>query len=335
MLIVGCSGAFSQGQVTRPGKQTTAPAKPKSSKPSKPRPSHQPPKQKFNQPSLSNKSYGEDTHSRSQSNSRPAKPAVQEPPIPADRVVQVGGIYYKLGDGEYTCVVVSRGTYAGEVIIPSNIKYGSYTYQVKEISEKAFSKCEGLISVSIPNTITKIGKGAFEGCYHLKMSEFASIESLCSIEFEYFDSNPINFSHKLYINGQEITNLVIPSTVISIGKYAFMDCLGLTSVTFPNSLIEIKKWAFYNCKGLTSLQFPNSLNVIGWDAFHGCDNLSFISIPSSVTEIGYCAFENCGNLKNVHFLDGGSSITIYKEAFKNTPVAKKIKKFTKRPIIWK
>ena len=99
--------------------------------------------------------------------------------------------------------------------------------------------------------MTNIDSGAFKRCDGLKKAEFASIESLCKINFgKYYNSNPLSYAHHLYINGQEVTDVVIPSSVTSIGGYAFYGCSGLTSVTIPESVTTIGEDAFWNCSGL-------------------------------------------------------------------------------------
>ncbi|MCI6857587.1 MAG: leucine-rich repeat domain-containing protein, partial [Bacteroidales bacterium] len=91
-------------------------------------------------------------------------------------------------------------------------------------------------------------------------------------------ANPLYYAHHLYQNGKEVTNIVIPNSFTSIGKYAFEYCSGLTSVTIPNSVTSIGNMAFYNCSGLTSVTIPNSVTEIGGSAFYGCSKiLSFTS----------------------------------------------------------
>ena len=90
-----------------------------------------------------------------------------------------------------------------------------------------------------------------------------------------------------------LASITIPNSVTSIGISAFTDCTGLTSVTIPNSVTNIGDNAFYYCTGLTSMNIPDSVTSIGSFAFYGCTGLASITIPDSVTSIGGRAFDGC------------------------------------------
>ena len=130
---------------------------------------------------------------------------------------------------------------------------------VTTIGEGAFNGCHFLTSIKIPNSVTTIGEGAFNGCYSL-------------------------------------TSINIPNSVTTIGKLAFNGCYSLTSINIPNSVTTIENRAFIDCKSLTSINIPNSVTTIGESAFACCRSLIRINIPNSVTTIGKCAFRFCRRL---------------------------------------
>ena len=145
---------------------------------------------------------------------------------------------------------------------------------VTSIREGAFSGCTGLTSITIPNSVTSIGKNAFDYCSGLTSVHISDLAAWCNISF---GSSPLEKAHHLYLNGEEITDLVIPSSVTSIGRYAFRDCTGLTSVIIHNSVTSIGYSAFSGCTGLTSVTIGNSVTSIKYGAFAGCNALAEIT----------------------------------------------------------
>ena len=131
------------------------------------------------------------------------------------------------------------------------------------IADSAFSFKRNLVSVTIPSSVTSIGRFAFYECSGLTKAEYGSIEGLCNIQFKSYASNPLYYAKHLYVNGNEMTNVVIPSIVESINNYAFYNCGSLTSVSIPNSVTSIGYQAFSNCSSLTSVSIPNSVTSIG------------------------------------------------------------------------
>ena len=138
---------------------------------------------------------------------------------------------------------------------------------VKSIGYYAFSYCSGLTSVTIPNSVKEIGNHAFENCSSLTSIHIINIEAWCNIEFG-STWNPTNYT--LYLNGEELKDLIIPNSVTSINGVTFAGCSGLTSVTIPNTVTSIGYAAFDGCSGLTSVTIPNSVTSIGDYAFSYC-----------------------------------------------------------------
>lgn len=210
------------------------------------------------------------------------------------------GLTYKLIDNSYYKVTGLGTTKDTDIVIPSFYN----GLPVKDIGDGAFSFCNRLKSVVIPNTVTNIGMFAFEEC-------------------------------------SSLTSVVIPNSVTSIGRTAFIKCIALTNVIIPNSVTKIGFNSFENCSSLTSIVIPESVTSIGGAAFLGCSRLESIVvdeknqvydsrencngiiktstntliqgcsttiIPNSVVSIGNNAFDKCSNLTNIIIPNSVTSI---------------------------
>ena len=149
----------------------------------------------------------------------------------------VDGIYYNYLDGNNVEVTyrgdhcASYKEYAGEVIIPSTVRYNGITYSVTSIGWVAFDGCSKLTSVTIPNSVTSIENSAFSGCFYLTS---VTINSDAIVNKTYSDFDNIS-----YIFGSQVTEYIIGDDVKGIGDGAFYDCYSLISVTIPNSVTII------------------------------------------------------------------------------------------------
>ena len=133
-------------------------------------------------------------------------------------------------------------------------------------------------SITIANTITKIGNYAFYKCANCTTVTYSST-----------------------------------STVETIGNYAYAECTSLTSITVPTTVTSLGTYAYYNCSNAKSLTMSNKNGIsmtIGSNAFKACGFNSSISIPAKVTSIATDAFYNCTSLQKVTFNSSSPLTTI-------------------------
>ena len=173
---------------------------------------------------------------------------------------------------------------------------------VTSIGNYAFYCCSGLTSINLPNSVTSIGICAF---YHSKFSNIY-VNDIAIICNGVWSALPRASAVNLYLNGELVTELVIPDSITAIGNNTFQNCTGLTSVTIPNSVTSIGNYTFAGCAGLTSITIPNSVTSIGGGAFSGCTGLTEFTIPDGVTSIA--CFSGCTGLTSITLGNGVTSI---------------------------
>ena len=177
---------------------------------------------------------------------------------------------------------------------------------VTTIGDEAFRRCTGLTSVTIPHSVTTIGKNAFLGCSALTAVHISDLAAWCHVQFNGDTySNPLIYAHHLYLNGEEIRDLVIPDGVTSL-VYTFTACYGLTSVCIPNSVTTIEDYTFHDCRNMTKVMLNSNAVASRQYSDHPSFNDLFGSqvteyvLGEDVTTIGDHAFENCTNLTHLY-----------------------------------
>lgn len=108
-----------------------------------------------------------------------------------------------------------------------------------------------------------------------------------------------DFDNNNYTGKPSLTNVILPSSITSVGNYAFSGCSGLSSITIPSLVTTIGNNVFENCSGLSSVNLPTSVTSLGNSTFRNCSALTSFAIPPQIISIGYSVFGNCKGLTSI------------------------------------
>ena len=208
---------------------------------------------------------------------------------------------------------------------------------ITSIGDNAFSECNCSAALTIAASVTSIGKWAFQ-CFNGSLNVDKDNPNYSSIDGVLFNKSQTELIQCPVSKGG---NYTIPTSVTTIGLYAFDLCAKLTAITIPSSVTSIQEGAFNYCIGLTTLNIPSSVTSIGLRPFSYCSGLLNIddknpnysatdgvffnkdqteliqcpvwktgiyTIPSTVTKVGDEAFYDCDNISSIIVPSGIKSI---------------------------
>lgn len=181
------------------------------------------------------------------------------------------------------------------------------------IDTTAFLSCSHLNIEKFPESLSRIGRYAFQNCYGLNGLNGAltipqGVTEIETSAFSYcsrISSCNLEKTALTEINGYvfegcfNLTEVRLPERITKIGTKAFSGS-GIRSINLPESLSEIGENAFENCGKLSSIELPAGISRIGNNIFAG-SGLVCITIPESITRIPDYAFYDCKNLMVVNF----------------------------------
>ena len=207
----------------------------------------------------------------------------------------------------YVSVISPGGQSYDAYYLPENLKTVVVT-DATTLGKGAFYGCSALISITLPDSLTYIDKYAFELCKKIENVYISDLSVWLNLSFESISSTPLYYSGNLYINGEIITDLIIPNDITNIGNYAFHNVRSIKSLSLPNNITHIGEYAFYHCDGLTSLVLPGSITDMGAYVFALCSSLEEVIIERGLSEIGYCAFMSCNKIVTIKIPDSVTAI---------------------------
>ena len=160
-----------------------------------------------------------------------------------------------------------------------------------------------LTTVTIPSTVTSIGRGAFYNCTALAEITFRGAEEPITLNhanyavFENCPATTVNLDRN--IEGSTRTDfptvqtLVVGNHVTKLHENMFRGCKQLTSVTLGSNLAEVGKACFYGCSELTAIDIPESLATLSESMFEECTRLVGVTLHEGLTTVDQWAFYKC------------------------------------------
>jgi len=201
---------------------------------------------------------------------------------------------------------------------------------VKSIGDQAFIWCGNLKTVTIPDSMEYIGSSAFGHCYDLEHVSFpdgvvsvtTAFNDCPKITRRLSDYDIIVFENdaciiKSYHGTDEV--VIIPDriegkTVVGIGQYAFMGNKQIKEIHMPDSIRAIGECAFYQCMNLEYITLPKNLITLDNNVFFYCWKVEKLDLPQGLKTIGASAFSQMESLKEIKIPD--SVIEIGPNAFR-------------------
>ena len=220
-----------------------------------------------------------------------------------------------------------------------NVETNSYDYSkvtdltiddsVFRINNNAFYNNLGLQTVTFDKFCGSGDKDAFYNCENISRIDITDLTRWLEISFE--GMNPLYYAGHLYLNGDEIKELVIPESIEEIGRSAFRGCKGLTSITILDNVKTIGLYAFDSCSNVASLSIGDGVETILVNAFCACEGITELKLGNSVNNIGYASFYYCNKLKTIDIPE--SVVTIGSYAFCNDLDIESVTNHSKAPQV--
>ena len=231
---------------------------------------------------------------------------------------------------------------AGELKIPEILVVNNKKYTVTSIGANAFKGNTDITSVTMADSVTKLGYAVFYECSNLVTCQLSDNIT----EWGQADVSSEDVGGSTFWKCTNLTTINIPNGVTVIPRSCFGYCSALKSIEIPANNIELGHQAFawsglesinlpegtifggsvaystalgkqfYGCASLKTINIPSSVTIISYGAFYGCTSLGNITLPNSISEIGYLAFGKCTSMTS--FIVPDSCEKIYNCAFENS-----------------
>lgn len=196
----------------------------------------------------------------------------------------------------------------------STLKKVKFGRNLRIIKNSVFNYCTELQDVYFSSNIEEVGSSAFSNCRELTSVHITDLSAWCRINFGY-NGNPLYYAHYLYLNNEQITDLIIPEDVIKLGSSVFEGLEGFSNINLSN-VKSIGSFAFSNSLSLHKLNIPKSVIEIGEGITEGCLNLYKISVDKENNVFDSRDNSNCIIKTSGDTLIAGCSKTIIPSSVK-------------------
>lgn len=170
----------------------------------------------------------------------------------------------------------------GNVVIPETVKFEGNTYTVGSISIRCFEKNDEIVSVTLPDSITRIEEKAFYQCHNLQSVTFGS--------------GLVLIGDYAFAGCGKLNNVVLPDTLTDLREYCFAGCESLESINLENcGVSKIYEGAFRGCIKLSSVTLPKELKTIETWVFSEAI-ITELGVPDTVSKIGDWAFNDINDI---------------------------------------
>lgn len=193
------------------------------------------------------------------------------------------------------------------------------------IDGEAFNNCYGITDViwnavncnsAIPEHAVRVTIGEDvekipllpSSCKEVHIKNFAK---WCSYDFDTASFRALSNVENVFVDGEVVTDIIVPQDISHIGNYAFCGYKKLKSIIMSDGVKSIGESAFYGCENLESVSYNNDVNEIGNSAFENCSKLQNVVLPESVESIGNSAFRGCSGIDKIFIPDNVKTIGAY------------------------
>lgn len=170
--------------------------------------------------------------------------------------------------------------------LPDNVKY---------LGHGIFDNCINLKKVSLSNNITELPYSTFNGCDNLNKIDVSNANK------KYYSRNGVLYNKNLteiVVCPPTKEKVLLPNTIKTIKRNAFMGCSKLYKIKLPENLTTIEGCAFSRCINLTEIELPVSVRNVDYFSFF-CSNIKQIKLCDETLKFDYSILENCSSLKTI------------------------------------